>query len=138
MINTIPFRTATHQTGAIFPTVDAIPEAFRLQTPDNQREYLINGELRHWDGDVETVLSPIQIQTADGLEPAVVGHFPLLNEQESLAALAATVAAYDRGCGPWPTMSVAQRIEHMQDFVYRMEAKRDEVVRLLMWEIGKS
>ena len=140
MISTIPFPsvTATHQIGSIFPTADAIPEAFRLQTPVNQREYLINGELRYWDGDVETVLSPIHIQTADGSEPAVVGHFPLLDEQESLAALDAAVAAYDRGCGPWPTMSVAQRIEHMQDFVYRMESKRDQVVKLLMWEIGKS
>lgn len=140
MISTIPFQpvTAAHPIGSIFPTVDTIPEEFRLQTPVNQREYLINGDLRHWDGEVETVLSPIHIQTAAGLESAVVGHFPLLDKQESLAALNAAVAAYDRGCGPWPTMSVAQRIEHMQDFVYRMEAKRDQVVRLLMWEIGKS
>ncbi|MEM6255483.1 MAG: NADP-dependent glyceraldehyde-3-phosphate dehydrogenase [Cyanobacteria bacterium P01_D01_bin.156] len=143
MISTIsprPVAIAKNQSQqeTVFPTVEAIPEAFRLQEPVNQREYLINGELRHWDGDVETVLSPVHIQTDNGLEPAVVGHFPLLNEQESLAALEAAVAAYDRGCGPWPTMSVAQRIEHMQDFVYRMEAKRDQVVKLLMWEIGKS
>jgi glyceraldehyde-3-phosphate dehydrogenase (NADP+) len=126
------------QIDSIFPTADQIPEAFRLQTPINQREYLINGELRHWEGDVETVLSPVHLQANGELIPATIGHFPLMTEQESLAALNAAVAAYDRGRGLWPTMSVGQRIEHMQDFAYRMEENRDEVVKLLMWEIGKS
>jgi glyceraldehyde-3-phosphate dehydrogenase (NADP+) len=123
---------------SIFPTADSIPDAFRLQNPVNQREYLINGELRHWDGDLETVLSPVHLQQEGELVPATVGHFPSLTEKESLAALDAAVAAYDRGRGLWPTMSVAGRIERMQDFAYRMQEKRDEVVKLLMWEIGKS
>jgi glyceraldehyde-3-phosphate dehydrogenase (NADP+) len=130
--------TIQHRIVSIFPTADQIPEAFRFQSPINQREYLINGELRHWDGEVETVQSPVHIQTNGELMPATIGHFPLMTEQESLAALNAAVTAYDRGRGLWPTMSVGQRIEHMQDFAYRMEEKRDEVVRLLMWEIGKS
>ncbi|MEM8807024.1 MAG: NADP-dependent glyceraldehyde-3-phosphate dehydrogenase [Cyanobacteria bacterium P01_G01_bin.38] len=141
MIDTLFFPAAHQektQSESIFPTADNIPEAFQLQAPINQREYLINGELRHWNGDMETVLSPIHIQTDDGLVPATLGNFPLLTEQESLAALDAAVAAYDRGRGLWPTLSVAQRIEHMQDFAYRMQEKRDEVVKLLMWEIGKS
>jgi glyceraldehyde-3-phosphate dehydrogenase (NADP+) len=123
---------------SIFPTLDDIPEMFRLQTPTNQRQYLINGELLHWDGEVETVLSPVHLQVNGELVPATIGHFPLHTEQESLAALNAAVAAYDRGRGLWPTMSVAQRIECMQDFAYRMEEKRSEVIKLLMWEIGKS
>ncbi len=127
-----------HQVEVLFPTTDQIPEAFRLQTPINQREYLVNGELRYWDGDVEEGISPIHIQTDQGLIPAKVGHFPLLSEQESLAALNAAVTAYNRGRGVWPTLSVAQRIEHLQDFAYRMQDRRDEVVNILMWEIGKS
>ncbi|MFM7787938.1 MAG: aldehyde dehydrogenase family protein, partial [Microcystis panniformis] len=73
-----------------------------------------------------------------GLVAAKIGHFPLLSEQESLAALNAAVTAYNRGRGVWPTLSVAQRIEHLQDFTYRMQEQRDEVVNILMWEIGKS
>ena len=146
MISTIPVQSISADstkrkqdaTASIFPTVDHIPDAFRLNKLVNQREYLINGELRHWEGDVETVVSPVHIQTEDGLAPATVGYFPLLTEQESLVALDAAVTAYDRGRGTWPTMSVAQRIEHMQDFAYRMKEKRNEVVKLLMWEIGKS
>jgi len=126
------------QVESLFPTADKIPEAFRIQTPVHQREYLINGELRRWDGDVEEVISPIHIQTDEGLMPVTVGYFPLLSEQESLEALNAAATAYNRGRGVWPTLSVGQRIEHVQDFAYRMKEKRDEVVKLLMWEIGKS
>lgn len=127
-----------HQVDNIFPTPEKIPEAFKLSSPINQRQYLIGGELRHWEGEVETVLSPVHIQTDGELKPVTVGFFPLLTEEESLAALNAAVAAYDRGRGLWPTMSVGQRIEHVQDFTYRMKEKRDEVVKLLIWEIGKS
>ncbi|PZV19002.1 MAG: NADP-dependent glyceraldehyde-3-phosphate dehydrogenase [Pseudanabaena sp.] len=123
---------------SLFPTADKIPDAFRIQTPVNQRQYLIDGELRYWDGDVEEVISPIHIQTDEGLVPATVGYFPMLSEQESLEALNAAVAAYRRGRGLWPTMSVGQRIDRVQEFSCRMKEKRDEVVKLLMWEIGKS
>lgn len=133
-----PIITPSHTVESMFPTADQIPEAFRIKTPINQREYLINGELRHWDGEVEEVISPIHIQTDQGLVAAKIGHFPLLSEQESLAALNAAVTAYNRGRGVWPTLSVAQRIEHLQDFTYRMQEQRDEVVNILMWEIGKS
>ena len=52
--------------------------------------------------------------------------------------MAAAVRAYDNGRGLWPTMSVRERIRHTEDFVYRFREKRDEVVRIMMWEIGKS
>src|SRR5690606_13085878 len=58
--------------------------------------------------------------------------------KESLEALDAAVKAYDLGHGLWPTMSVTQRIEHVEKFLVAMKQKRDEVVKLLMWEIGKS
>ena len=61
-----------------------------------------------------------------------------MGEAESDAALDAAVAAYDNGRGAWPTMTVAERIAAMQDFTRQMVAKRAEVVRLIMWEIGKS
>jgi glyceraldehyde-3-phosphate dehydrogenase (NADP+) len=138
IISSLDRENIQHRVESLFPTADQIPEAFRLQVPVNQRQYLINGELRHWNGKVETVFSPIHIQTQEGLVPATVGHFPLLSEQESLAALDAALAAYNQGRGLWPTLSVGQRIEHVQDFAYRMKEKRDEVVTLLMWEIGKS
>lgn len=122
---------------AIFPTLESIPERFRLNQID-QRHYLIGGEIRRWDASQEEVRSPIHLKTEKGLVSPIMGQFPLLTERESLTALQAAVNAYDRGRGKWATMSVAQRIEHVQDFAYRMKAKRDEVVNILIWEICKS
>ena len=61
-----------------------------------------------------------------------------MGEAEAMAALEAALKAYDKGKGAWPTMKVRDRIECMETFVRQMEAKRSEIVRLLMWEIGKS
>ena len=50
----------------------------------------------------------------------------------------AACRAYDSGRGHWPTLAVEDRIRHLEEFAYRMKEKREEVVRLLMWEIGKN
>jgi glyceraldehyde-3-phosphate dehydrogenase (NADP+) len=54
-----------------------------------------------------------------------------------MLALDAAVKAYDLGHGAWPTMSVTDRIAHIQKFLVKMKERRTEVVNLLMWEIGK-
>jgi glyceraldehyde-3-phosphate dehydrogenase (NADP+) len=123
---------------SIFPEEKDIPADFRLDEPIHQREYLINGELRMWDGPVEEVLSPICVKTPSGLQQKVIGSYPMLTEKESLEAMNAAIGAYNHGRGLWPTMSVDQRIKHVEEFTYRMKEKRKEMVNLLMWEIGKS
>src|SRR5690606_26650449 len=55
-----------------------------------------------------------------------------------MEALEAAVKAYDNGRGEWPTMSVADRIACVERFTQKMIEKKDIVVKLLMWEIGKS
>jgi glyceraldehyde-3-phosphate dehydrogenase (NADP+) len=123
---------------SIFPEEKDIPPQFRLDEPVNQREYLIDGEIRYWKGPVEEVLSPICIKTGEGLSQKVIGSYPMLTEKESLEALDAAIRAYNSGRGVWPTMSVDERIKHIEEFTYRMKERRQEVVNLLMWEIGKS
>jgi glyceraldehyde-3-phosphate dehydrogenase (NADP+) len=81
---------------------------------------------------------PIYLHTENGLSSKIIGQFPLLTATESLQALDAAVKAYNSGRGVWPTMSVGRRIEHIQEFTYRMREKRTEIVNILMWEIGKS
>jgi len=122
----------------VFPTESAIPDQFKIRQPVDQREYLINGELRTWTGSLNPVLSPVCLKEGDELKQQVIGNTPLLTSKESLEALDAAVKAYDLGHGLWPTMSVTQRIEHVEKFLQAMRQKRDEVVKLLMWEIGKS
>jgi glyceraldehyde-3-phosphate dehydrogenase (NADP+) len=127
------------QLRALFPLEQEIPAEHRLLGPIHQRSYLLDGELRPWTGKVHTVLSAVCVRDADGeLKQVELGSHPETDEAQADAALAAAVAAYDNGRGQWPTMQVAQRIACMQDFARQMQARRQDVVRLIMWEIGKS
>jgi glyceraldehyde-3-phosphate dehydrogenase (NADP+) len=123
---------------SIFPEEKGIPQEFDLETLVNQSEYLVNGELRYWNGPMQQVISPVCVKTSAGLSQKALGSYPLLTEKESLEALDATVKAYSNGRGLWPTMSVEGRIKHVEEFAFRMKEKKDEVTSLLMWEIGKS
>ncbi|AMP98504.1 Aldehyde dehydrogenase [Pedobacter cryoconitis] len=126
------------QLNSIFVEEHEIPEVFRLQQELHQRAYLSNGAMHPWDGEVHTVVSPVCIKTPEGLQRKVIGTYPLCSEKEAMEALDAAVAAYDNGRGEWPTMSVADRITHVEKFTGRIIEKKQEVVKLLMWEIGKS
>ena len=122
----------------LFPSESAIPEQYQLGSYIEQREYLINGTLRQWTGTLNQVASPIFIKEGSTVRQRIIGSTPLLTKYEALDALNAAVAAYDLGHGAWPTMSVEKRIEHVEKFLAAMRTKRNEVVKLLMWEIGKS
>lgn len=126
------------QLSQLFPTNDQIPVDYRIE-PIHQREYLLNGEMRQWDGPVSEVYSPICFPLADGtLHRQLVGSFPVTGPTEALEALDAAVAAYDNGRGEWPMMSVAERIRCMETFVGKMLEQKKLVVNLIMWEIGKN
>lgn len=121
----------------VFPSQANIPSKYKLDQPVDQREYLINGEKRMWEGKLNPVLSPIFIEANGKLQQAVIGSTPLLTEKEALQALDSAVAAYDQGHGHWPTLGVEGRIAHVEKFLSKMRTQREEVVKLLMWEIGK-
>ncbi|MCO7516999.1 NADP-dependent glyceraldehyde-3-phosphate dehydrogenase [Pseudomonas guariconensis] len=123
---------------SLFPEACDIPEAWRLGEPLEQRDYLVAGQLRRWDGPLATVRSPVWIKDGDGEHQVVLGSAPLLDAETALTALDAAVEAYDKGRGAWPTMRVAERIQHVEAFLARMREQREAVVKLLMWEIGKN
>ncbi len=123
---------------ALFPTQAGIPAEIRLETPIEQHEYLVGGELRPWEGPMQEVASPVCIRGRDGCAPLVLGHYPSLTPEVALQALDAASLAYDQGRGAWPTLPVQERIECVADFAFRMKQKKNEIVQLLMWEIGKS
>ncbi len=121
----------------IFPEAGEIPAEARV-TPLEQKDHLIDGRIKAWTGPRQEVYSPVCLRGKKGPERVRLGSYPLMTEKEALEALDAAVKAYDDGKGLWPTLSVEARIAHMEDFVWRMKEKRAEVVKLLMWEIGKS
>ena len=123
----------------LFPRENEIPPEYRLGAPIRQTTYLVNGELRAWTGPTQTVYSPVWIRDSTGTPQRIeIGSYPLIAEAEADIALDAAVKAYADGRGVWPTMSAARRIECVQDFTRRMVAQRAEIVKLIMWEIGKT
>ena len=126
----------------LFPRIEDVPAGVDFAPnggtyPDGDL-YLVDGEVRRWTGDSREVTSPICV-TRDGVTARrVLGRHASLSREEARAALAAAVRAFDNGRGAWPTMKVGGRIEAVQTFVRAMQKTREEVVRLLMWEIGKT
>src|SRR5438270_3207105 len=121
-----------------FVTEEQVPEKFRLPGVIAQNEFLVNGEMVRWKGAVHKVYSPVCVKTSNGLERMFIGTYPVCTEKEAMEALQAAVDAYNDGRGEWPTMSVADRIQCVENFTRKMLQQKDIVVKLIMWEIGKS
>ncbi len=99
--------------------------------------YLVDGRIHEWKGAFFEVKSPIFQPSGAVLEKRSLGHCALLDHDVAMSALQAAVRAYDKGRGAWPTSPVAMRIRCMGDFLDRMEKKRLDVARLIMWEVAK-
>ncbi len=117
-------------------TMSFIPEDYKISKPLDQNTYLVNGELREWKGPTTEVYSTIS--STENYAPTLLGSIPTMGVAEANEVVDAAVSAYNNGQGNWPTMKVADRIKCMQNFVTQMKATRSEVVKFLMWEIGKS
>lgn len=113
-----------------------IPESFQIKSLIHQDTYLVEGQLKKWQGETTEVYSTIS--STEDYKPTLLGSIPKLGESEALEALDSACNAYDKGQGLWPTMKVVDRIACMETFVKQMKTKRSEVVNLLMWEIGKN
>ncbi len=122
----------------LFPEEKTIPASVKLPAYMEQREYLIDGKMVTWQGDMSPVASPVCVREGNESKQKIIGSTPLLTAKEALEALDAAVRAYDLGHGVWPMMSVAERIQRIELFLSKMREKRQQVVNLLMWEIGKT
>lgn len=121
----------------IFPKWNDIPEKHRLKFPIIQKEYLIDGEILKWEGETKKIYSPIFIKRGNTYNN-YIGEFPYMGEEEAKKALDAAVRAFDNGNSIWAKMKIEERIDCLLKFTSLMKEKRDEIVSLLMWEIGKS
>ena len=115
----------------------SIPKEFQLNKIINHTEYLINGKINQWDGNQASVFSTLLCDISEK-EPQLIGKTPEMSGDFALKALDAAHNAFNYGQGEWPTMKVYERINCMENFVKKMLSKREEIVKLLMWEIGKN
>ena len=95
--------------------MSTIPENAQLSEPIHQKEYLLDGELKIWEGETATVIS--SISNTENYKPTLLGSVPNMNEAAALEALDSSVKAYNNGQGDWPTMKVEDRIKCMEHFV---------------------
>lgn len=112
-----------------------IPKKYALEKPIHSNQYLVDGVLKEWAGDTAEVYSNIYYENG---EPTLLGSVPDMDSGIANDAIKSAVTAFDRGKGVWPTMKVKERITCMNTFVEKMKPHREEVVKLLMWEIGKN
>ncbi len=123
----------------MYPTLSNIPAEFRIETPFHQNQYLVNGEIRTWNGEMADVISPIFIKNEDGsLSQPVIGSYPQLSAEATMEALDAAAKAYNHGRGEWATMTVENKIKCIEAFVQKMLTYKSHVVKFLMWEIAKT
>ncbi len=76
--------------------------------------------------------------SAGEVGPTLLGSIPDMETDAALDALNAAEKAFNRGQGVWPTMKVKDRLKCLNTFAGKMKEHREEVVELLMWEIGKN
>lgn len=122
----------------MFHDVEGSSGPYYIQKEMIQKDYLIHGELREWTGEFQTVYSPICEVSGDQVKRKVIGAYPLLTEKEAMEVLESSLKAYDHGRGVWPTMTVEERIQCVENFLYEMLEVKSTVVQWIMWEIGKT
>ena len=115
---------------------EKIPDHYKIKNEIVQNQFLVNGKLVNWSGDLSPVYSTIS--SSKKYKPTKLGEIPSLGKKEAILALDSACNAFDNGKGIWPTMKVLDRIKAMENFVAEMKTKRDIIVNLLMWEIGKN
>jgi glyceraldehyde-3-phosphate dehydrogenase (NADP+) len=121
-----------------FPTPENVPQELKIDNQKYKPVYLLDGKVLSWTGPLQEVSSPICLNENGQIKRVIIGRVPSMDENAAMEGLKAAVRAWDNGRGKWPTMSVKDRISAVEKFVVRMRQVREEVVKLLMWEIGKS
>ena len=116
-----------------------IPEHFKMNALLHQDAYLLDGKLANWNGETTEVYASVyEENTSGGLQRKLLGTVPDMSKEHALEALDAAYNAYDKGRGEWAVMKVEDRIKCIENFTTMMKETRDEVVKLIMWEIGKT
>jgi len=67
-----------------------------------------------------------------------IGLMPQMSTEQSQLILDNAVKGWSNGQGEWTQMTLAQRIECVEAFVEELMTQREEIIRVLMWEIGKN
>jgi len=113
-----------------------IPREFRADKFAGGLNYLLNGEVLTAAQGME-VKSPLMLMQQGAPAPYVLGEYADLSRKEAFAALDAAEKAWSSGMGVWPRMTTEERINCMEEFLWRMRPLEKNFALLEMWEIGR-
>jgi glyceraldehyde-3-phosphate dehydrogenase (NADP+) len=125
------------ENSSLFPKMIDIPKEHLLNEKIHQNYFLMNGKFYYWKGDRQNVYSPVLLPEDGELARFFIGSYPLMDEDTALNALHSALEAFHNGRGEWPAMTIEQRLDYLIDFFERLKWKKGEIVKRLMWEIGK-
>jgi len=63
---------------------------------------------------------------------------PQMTTDQSVQILSDAKQGWNNGNGEWTQMTLAQRISAIENFITALQESRDEIVKVLMFEIGKN
>lgn len=112
-----------------------VPQQFQI-SPIQQKTYLVNGQLTQWNGETKAIYS--SISSTENYAPTFLGYIPELTENQAIEALNSAEKAYNNGNGYWAKLHPKERIKSMQVFLEKIKPLREEISKLMMWEIGKN
>jgi glyceraldehyde-3-phosphate dehydrogenase (NADP+) len=135
--NLITVESLSGSLSQLFPHEQTIPERFRMNSPLDQSRILINGEIAPWKGPVGDVFSPIHVRKSNALIKKRIGSRPEMTSREALQALDSARRAFSPGNRSWPSLPLSFRIGCVERFLERLESRKQDIVRTLMWEIAK-
>jgi glyceraldehyde-3-phosphate dehydrogenase (NADP+) len=103
-----------------------------------QKDVLIGGQIEVWNGPTEKIYSPTRVDVGGVVQPYFLGEVPVMDADSGYRAYEAARAAWKNGDGAWPSMSLEERVARLQTFLSKMRERRAELIKWIMWEIGKS
>lgn len=127
----------TEKINTIFPDEALLDH---IEKPDllEQRDFLSGGVIHPWKGPQTDVYSPVYVNRNGIMQQLRLGSYPEMGSAEALAVLEDARKAYNMGRGTWPTAGLNQRVKAVENFLNELIAKRQVIISLLMWEIGKN
>ena len=78
-------------------------------------------------------LSPVYSCTKD-----LIGMMPQFTTEQSFKVLEHAKSGWDNGKGQWSQLSLSERIAAVEKFIVELQKKRTDIVKMLMYEIGKN
>ena len=96
----------------------------------------IDGVISQYTGALENMTSPI-IDSSTG-KRAIIGVLAQMTTSDAEAAVESAAKAWNNGQGEWPQMKLEDRISAIKNVMEAIQARREEIANVLMWEIAKT